>query len=141
MLQDFVAAVKQDCVMDKYFFNFMYIPDLIVRRQCNRKDYELILKVLNKVKGSYIESKIEKQMHDRLQEQFAKKKNKDDDRDYEEEMEFIKQANNNPDDDKNVTAQQLTDDDLVPLELFDGVLAEYQHKFNSRRQIQLDFIR
>lgn len=127
MLQDFVAAVKQDCVMDKFYFNFMYIPDLIVRRQCNRKDYELILKVLNKVKGSYIESKVEKQMLEKLADQYAKRKNKDGDDDMEEEMEIMKSQNNQQqqDEDKGLSAMQLTDDDLVPLELFDGVLSEY----------------
>jgi len=49
--------------MDKFFFNFFYIPDLIVRRAYSRKDYELILKVLNKVKTSYIESKMEKEIY------------------------------------------------------------------------------
>jgi len=50
MLTDFVNAVKQDCSIDKQHFNFYYIPDLIVRRKYNRKDYEPILKLLNKVK-------------------------------------------------------------------------------------------
>ena len=38
-----MQAVKQDCVMDKIYFNFFYIPDLIVRKKVSRKDYEMIL--------------------------------------------------------------------------------------------------
>jgi hypothetical protein len=34
----------------------------------------------------------------------------------------------------------ITDEDFVPLDLFDGVLGEFQHKFQSKRQVQLEFI-
>jgi hypothetical protein len=36
---------------------------------------------------------------------------------------------------------QVTDEDLVPLDLFDGVLAEFQHKFQTKKAIQLDFLK
>jgi hypothetical protein len=36
---------------------------------------------------------------------------------------------------------QVTDEDLVPLDLFDGVLAEYQHKYDTERGILLEFIK
>lgn len=29
----------------------------------------------------------------------------------------------------------------MPLELFDGVLAEFQHKYQSKRNIQLEFVK
>jgi hypothetical protein len=57
MLVDFVGYVKRDCVMDKIYFNFHYIPDLIIKQGYLRKDYEKILKLLNKTKGLYIKSK------------------------------------------------------------------------------------
>lgn len=36
---------------------------------------------------------------------------------------------------------QITDEDLVPLDLFDGILAEYSHKQQTKKQIYLEFIR
>ena len=39
LVQDFVAAVKQDCVVAKFFFNFYYIPDLIMRQKYTRPQY------------------------------------------------------------------------------------------------------
>jgi len=45
------------------------------------------------------------------------------------------------DEEHKISEMQITDEDFVPLDLFDGVLAEFQHKFQSRRNIQLDFIR
>jgi len=41
--------------MDKFYFNFFYIPDLIIRLKYNLKDYDLVLKILKKVKIAYIE--------------------------------------------------------------------------------------
>ena len=55
-----MQAVKQDCVMDKIYFNFFYIPDLIVRKTGRFKNVVIVGKVLNKVKKAYIESKVEK---------------------------------------------------------------------------------
>lgn len=75
--------------MDKIYFNFFYIPDLIVRKKVSRKDYEIILKVLNKVKKAYIESKVEKQLQKQMEELFAKQ-NPNEELDYEEEMQYLK---------------------------------------------------
>lgn len=55
MLQNFVAQVKADCVMDKIYFDFFSIPDLILKMKYNKKDYDIILKVLLKVKNSFLE--------------------------------------------------------------------------------------
>ena len=60
-MQDFVAAVKQDCVVAKFYFNFYYIPDLIMRQKYTRPQYQTILKVLNKVKRAYLDQKREKE--------------------------------------------------------------------------------
>ena len=40
-----------------------------------------------------------------------------------------------------IDEMQVTDEDFVPLELFDGVLAEFQHKYQSKRNIQLEFVK
>lgn len=59
MIDDFITAVKQECVLNQHFFSFFDIPDLIVKRQISRKDYEgTILKLLLKVKGAYLAKKI-----------------------------------------------------------------------------------
>ena len=136
LLQDFVLCVRQDCVMDKNYFNFFYIPDLIVRKKYQRKEYELILKILKKVKVAYIEAKTEKELYRKLQEEFGKMRHDDDD-------DYVVNKNDSVDekDDDKITEVQVTDEDLVPLELFDGVLAEFQHKFQSKRTIQLDFLK
>jgi len=55
MLQTFVSHVKVDCVIDKVFFDFFSIPDLILKMKYSKKDYDIILKVLLKVKNSYLE--------------------------------------------------------------------------------------
>ena len=46
--------------MDKFYFSFFDIPDLIVKNKYSKKDYEKIIKVLKKVKASFSDAKIEK---------------------------------------------------------------------------------
>lgn len=41
--------------MDKIYFNFFDVPDLIVKNNYKRHEYDMILKVLLKVKNSYLE--------------------------------------------------------------------------------------
>lgn len=48
--------------MDKFYFNFYDVPDLIVKNQYARREYDLILKVLLKVKNSFLETKMEKEI-------------------------------------------------------------------------------
>ena len=44
--------------MNQHYFSFFEIPDLIVKKNYSRKDYEeIILKVLNKVKIRYLAEK------------------------------------------------------------------------------------
>lgn len=57
MLQEFVSAVKQECVINQDFFIFQDIPDLIVKKKYSRKDYADIIKVVNKVKTRYLAEK------------------------------------------------------------------------------------
>ena len=95
VLERFVGWVKSECVMNQYFFNFFDIPDLIVKKQISKKDYEGISKLLLKVKRSYL---------------FHK-------------------ATLLPD--KPIETLNVTDEDLVPLELFDEVLTQIKHKFDD----------
>ena len=74
--------------MNSYYFSFYDIPDLIVKRRYTRKDYEQIIKLLNKVKKIYL----------------------------------LEKAKLIPD--KPVSELEITDEDLVPLELFDQALSQ-----------------
>lgn len=51
LLESFVAKVKNDLVLDRHFFQFGSIPDLIMKNKEFVKNYDAILKVLKKVKA------------------------------------------------------------------------------------------
>jgi|LakMenEpi03Aug12_release.lakeMendotaPanAssembly.Ray.scaffolds.fasta_scaffold110963_3 hypothetical protein len=56
-LNEFVQAVKTECVMDSTKFSFFEIPDLIVRKKYSRENYEKIKKLILKVKSNYLKIK------------------------------------------------------------------------------------
>jgi len=58
--------------MDKLFFNFFDVPDLIVKNNYKRREYDMILKILLKVKTSFLEQKMEKENMRRMQESIIK---------------------------------------------------------------------
>ena len=93
----FIGWVKTDCALEKFYFNFHYIPELILKKQVTKKDYEVLTKLLLKVKQSYLEMK-SKQQPDKRIEELA-----------------------------------ITDEDMVPLELFDVALGQIKHKFDEKR--------
>jgi hypothetical protein len=88
LLREFAATVRAECVMEQNFFSFYDIPDLIIKKKFQRKDYESIIKMLTKVKKAYLIEKAD----------ILKDKNK--------ALEEI----------------VITDEDLIPLDLFDKVL-------------------
>ena len=112
--------------MDKLYFNFFDVPDLIVKNNYKRREYDLILKVLLKVKNSFLEQKMEKEIMKKMQENILKsmKFNQD-------EGDFVSPRKEKATDDhtQKIADMVITDEDFVPLELFDGVLGEFQHKF------------
>ena len=59
--------------MDKLYFNFFDVPDLIVRNNYKRREYDMILKILLKVKNSFLESKMEKEIMIKMQESLLKR--------------------------------------------------------------------
>lgn len=62
MLNDFVTTVKQECVMNQQFFSFFEIPEVVVKKNYSRKDYEeIILKFLQKVQAAYLDEKAQDQ--------------------------------------------------------------------------------
>jgi hypothetical protein len=40
LLRDFAQVVRTECVLNQYFFSFYDIPDLIVKKKYQRKDYD-----------------------------------------------------------------------------------------------------
>jgi len=103
LLREFAATVRAECVMEQNFFSFYDIPDLIVKKKFQRKDYESIIKMLTKIKKAYLIEKAD----------ILKDKNK--------ALEEI----------------VITDEDLIPLELFDKVLQSCDNKQELKRlQIQ-----
>lgn len=56
-MRDFAAIVRSECVMNSHYFSFYDIPDLIIKKKYQRKEYDSIIKLLNKVKKSYLVQK------------------------------------------------------------------------------------
>ena len=127
MLQDFVEAVKTDCSADKNHFNFYYVPDMIVRRNYSRKDYEHIIKLLNKVKVAYQEEKAERQLRAKLASAIASHF----DDDYGLSQNGDKGSDKDEDEKKPIAT--ITDEDLIPYTLFHDVMAEMNHKFDVKQ--------
>jgi len=91
--------------MEKNSFIFYDIPDLIVRKNYSRKEYEEnIIKILLKVKMRYL----------------------------------VDEARKNPS--KPLDQFQITDDNLIPLDLFDDVVAQIKHKIDDRIHTIVKFI-
>jgi hypothetical protein len=57
LLREFSQVVRTECVLNAHYFSFYDIPDLIVKKKYQRKDYDHIIKLLNKVKKSYLVQK------------------------------------------------------------------------------------
>lgn len=78
--------MKSECALEKFYFNFHYIPELILKKQVTKKDYEVLTKLLLKVKQQYLDIKSKQHPEKRMEE------------------------------------LTITDEDMVPLELFDVVM-------------------
>jgi hypothetical protein len=98
LLKDFSTVVKTECVMKSVFFSFYDIPDLIIKKRYPRKDYDLIIKLLNKVKKLFLAHKATIVQGVKLED------------------------------------LSVTDEDLVPLELFDQVLLAKEAKHEAKKQ-------
>jgi hypothetical protein len=92
-------------VINQNYFIFPDIPDLIVKKRYSRKDYEDILKILQKVRTRYLAAKALKNPGKPLE-----------------------------------VISQITDDDLIELELFDLALSQFSNKQNEKKQTIIAFI-
>lgn len=95
--------MRTECVLNGHFFSFYDIPDLIVKKKFQRKDYDYIIKLLNKVKKSYL-----------VQKSLIVSKPAD--------------------------QIEITDEDLVPLELFDQNIAQLENKYEERKSYLVSLI-
>lgn len=54
VMSRFAQQVQSEIPRQTHFFNFYDVPDLIVRKQVTKKDYEVISKLLTKVKREFL---------------------------------------------------------------------------------------
>jgi len=54
LYNSFVSVVKAECVMNVHFFAFTSLPELIVRKNYSRKQFEQLTKLLVAVKEEYL---------------------------------------------------------------------------------------
>ena len=57
ILTNFIQNVKSECVMQQYYFSFFNIPEMLVKKRTSKKDFELIQKILLKIKQKYLVQK------------------------------------------------------------------------------------
>ena len=57
LYSQFVSMVKHECVMNVHFFAFTSLPEMIVRKNYTRKQFELLAKLLLSVKQQYLDQR------------------------------------------------------------------------------------
>jgi len=113
-MEGFVKSVQQDCAIEQKYFWFSSIPELIIKKEYTRKDYEdILLKILKKVQGLFLKKKKAKILED--------------------------SKDGKPD--INLDDVVITDEDLVPLDLFDRVVEELENKARDRNNTIRRFIK
>lgn len=90
--------------MDNHFFTLTSLPELIVRKNYTRKEYEQITKLLVAVKNSYLEIRSKKEP--------------------ENVDEQSKQQNNAANNVQKKDSTIITEEDMIELDLLDQFLAE-----------------
>jgi hypothetical protein len=60
ILENFIFKVRTKCITNGNNFNFHNMPEFIIKEKVTRKDYEVISKLLKKVKSLYLEEKLER---------------------------------------------------------------------------------
>lgn len=112
----FVNVVKNECVMNVHYFAFTSLPELIVRKNYSRKQFQLLTKLLLKVKEEY------------LQQRNKQKECVDDPKKDKDNMP--------PKSDPNI----ITEEDLVEIQLLDDFLVGFQRNFDRKKAIWNMFI-
>ena len=68
ILENFIFKVRTKCITNCNNFNFHNMPEFIIKEKIARKDYEVISKLLKKVKSLYLEEKLERFPEKKLEE-------------------------------------------------------------------------
>lgn len=100
--------------MNVHYFLFTSLPDLIIRKQYTRKQYEIITKLLVSIKRSFLE-------------QRAKAEEENEDEEANENMPK-----------KDLTV--ITEEDLVDLQILDDFLVAHQRAFDQKKALWHMFI-
>lgn len=122
LYSQFVQVVKQECVMDNHYFTFTSLPELIVRKNYTRKEYEQITKLLFSIKNTYLEFRAKKEP-DNVDDQ---------------------QKQNNENKNPNVPVKKdngiITEEDMIDLQLLDDFLTSHQRAFDQKKSLWHTFI-
>ena len=104
--------------MNVHFFAFTSLPDMIVRKNYTRKQFELLSKLLISVKQQYL---TQRAAEEAMNADETKKE---------------KDSHNAPKTDANV----ITEEDLVEIQLLDDFLVSHQRSFDHKKSLWLGFI-
>ena len=105
--------------MNVHFFSFTGIPELIVKKNYTRKQYELLVKLLTSVKNEYLEQRAKTEA-DNVEEQEKVKQN-------------VMQK-------QNTESAVITEEDLVDMQLLDDFLTRHQINFEQKKSLWKNFI-
>jgi len=54
VMMKFIENVKQECMMQQHYFSFYNIPEMLVKKKTTKKEFELVQKLLLKIKQKYL---------------------------------------------------------------------------------------
>ena len=54
VMTKFIENVKQECMMQQHYFSFYNIPEMLVKKKTTKKEFELVQKLLLKIKQKYL---------------------------------------------------------------------------------------
>ena len=54
ILKQISEYIRDECKLQIHYFSFNYVPDMLVKKKINKKDFALISKLLIKVKKAYL---------------------------------------------------------------------------------------
>ena len=133
-LNSLVAKIKTECFMEGGMFTFYNIPDVIVKINPSKKNFEMMSKLLVKIKDDFL---AQKAAHYEML--LAEEPANTDDMTPQER----KKINMNRDSmlsQKKAELTVITDEDLASITLLDDFMANFDHKFQKKIDIYQQFI-
>lgn len=117
LFTQFVSVVKEECVMNVHFFSFTGLPDVIVKKNYTRAQYQSLTKLLISVKNAYLQQRAR-----------TEAENVDEQKQGQQQMKTAEQ---------NMT---ITEEDLVELQLLDDFLTQHERSFEQKKALWRFFI-